>query len=158
LTDSLFASFSARTAAAVADEIRARIVVVGDHVNRLLLTLLREVHCEFGDRRLQIEMSRVERTMFDCLQRQFDHLARRIAVLEAPSAILRRLVGGRVEQELGSRSLRVSFRADFVAAGVAVSDLTIPSMAFSRSSAVRFSLVVMSGRAWKPFANWEGFM
>ncbi|KGS16716.1 hypothetical protein X992_5968 [Burkholderia pseudomallei MSHR5492] len=45
-----------------------------------------------------------------------------------------------------------------VAAGAAASDLTRPSIALSRSSAVRFSLVVMSGRAWKPLANWEGFI
>ncbi len=53
----------------------------------------------------------------------------------------------------------MSFFADFAAgAAGAASDLTMPSIALSRSSAVRFSLVVMSGRAWKPLANWEGFI
>jgi len=77
-----------------------RVVVVRNHVDRLLLPLLREVHRELGNRRLQIEMARIERAMLDRLQRQFDHLAGRVAVLETPRTILRRFVGRQIDGEV----------------------------------------------------------
>jgi hypothetical protein len=132
--------------AAVADEIGAGIVVIGNDVDCLLLALLCQIDGKVGNRRLQIEMARIERARLDRFEREFDDLARTIGVFNPPRTVVRRLIG-----DLGASASEMSCdMTDWIArlgtSPVLAPFLTKPSMHSGGRGGSLFAAGV-SGRA-----------